>query len=162
LTIKLIKYKTYPLNNPLFILLYKIKLNFITWQINIIFQNLKQTLTCTNHKFIQQISIGKSYKTTHIQTTYTTWKYQKLSIRKRGYKKKWIGLFTYCGESSKINWIRIGILTNKLLGWPDLWWCELDLWQNEEGNGVAFCKKKRKKKEKWGRGRGGVVWQVLT
>jgi hypothetical protein len=29
----------------------------------IIFQNLKQTLTCTNHTFIQQISMEKGYKT---------------------------------------------------------------------------------------------------
>jgi hypothetical protein len=38
-------------------------MNFINLQTNIILQNLKRTLTCTNHTFIQQISMEKSYKT---------------------------------------------------------------------------------------------------
>jgi len=42
---------------------HKFKLNLFNLQTNIILQNLKQTLSCTNHIFIQQISMRKNYKT---------------------------------------------------------------------------------------------------
>jgi hypothetical protein len=54
------------------------KLNFIKWQVNIIFKNLIQTLTCTNHTFIQQIYIEKNYKTSkHTNKLYTLHKNAK-------------------------------------------------------------------------------------
>jgi hypothetical protein len=55
----------------------KFDISFTNLQKNIILQNLKQTLTCTNHKFIQQICMRKNYKTTPKQNTYTTKNIQK-------------------------------------------------------------------------------------
>ena len=40
---------------PLHVQIIKFNISFFNLQTNIILQNLKQTLTCTNHKFIQQI-----------------------------------------------------------------------------------------------------------
>jgi hypothetical protein len=57
------------------------------------FFNFKQTLTCTNHTFIQQISKGKSYKTSvHINKLHILHKMLKNNILKMNYNKKWVVL----------------------------------------------------------------------
>jgi hypothetical protein len=49
-------------------------MSFINLQTNIILQNLKQTLTCTNHKSIQQIYMRKTIKQVNTQTKYIYYK----------------------------------------------------------------------------------------
>jgi len=55
----------------------KFDISFINLQTSIILQNLKQTITCINHKSIHQNCIRKNYKTTkhsdkiHILQKYT-------------------------------------------------------------------------------------------
>jgi len=55
-----------PLNKTLYIITkhpsQKFDISFINLQINTILQNLKQTLTSTNLKFIQQICMRKNYQ----------------------------------------------------------------------------------------------------
>jgi len=73
---------------------HKFKLNLFNLQTNIILQNLKQTLSCTNHIFIQQISMRKNYKTSkHQNKIYIQQKYAiKINILKLILNKKWVVL----------------------------------------------------------------------
>jgi hypothetical protein len=67
-----------PLNKLLFISSQKFDISFINLQTNTILQHLKQTITCTNHKFIQQICMRKKYKTSkHPKNIYIQKKYEK-------------------------------------------------------------------------------------
>jgi cupin superfamily acireductone dioxygenase involved in methionine salvage len=80
------------LNKLLFISSQKFDISFINLQTNTILQHLKQTITCTNHKFIQQICMRKKYKTSkHPKNIYIKKKvWKKINIFKlSSNKKKW-------------------------------------------------------------------------
>jgi hypothetical protein len=86
-----------PLNKLLFISSQKFDISFINLQTNTILQHLKQTITCTNHKFIQQICMRKKYKTSkHPKNIYIKKKvWKKINIFKlSSNKKKMIDLLT--------------------------------------------------------------------
>jgi hypothetical protein len=81
----------------------------------------KQTLTCTNHKSIQQIYKQVNTKKIHILHKYAKKKINILKLSSNIYIKK--GRFAYLKWRilNKI-WIRTRMLTNRVLWWSDLLW----------------------------------------